>query len=147
MEKEKRKLEMEMAKKEFDRLLRDVEKKETLPLPDEFMKLFKTGLEAGGFDFSSKESIDKMLNGYLQPLMDEITDEKNKLVKRARDIFAAAGATEKQLQDGDFDHIYITREQDAELNTIFRKLDGLQEKTYYVMGMACTMNEAKDSLK
>ena len=43
MEKTKREKEMEMAKKEFDRLFREVEKKETIPLPLKIIPLIQNG--------------------------------------------------------------------------------------------------------
>ena len=139
--------EMKEAQKEFESLMHEIERKGTIPQPDEFMKLFRTGLEAGGFDFTSKEKIDDFRNKILQPKLDEKSEEVERLQKQAVKIILSSGATESQLKRGDFSKVNLTEKQQREIDALDEQMRGVQEEIYYIMGMACTLNEAWEALE
>lgn len=139
--------EMEKAESEFRKLLSEVEKKGEIPQPDDFMNLFKTGLDARGINYHSKEFIEKMEEGYLQPLMDELAEKDRELTEKIRKVFISAGVPKNQLEQTDLNKVYLTEKQKNQLDKLCQKKDEVGIEMYYVGGMACVLNEEREKLE
>ena len=112
---------------------------------EDWAELMHECLDAGGFDFSSLESVEDFTN-YLEPIWKELGDQERELCEQMQAVFREAGATEAQLTWGMLDHVPITRRQERKLNRLGRQLDSVRAKMLPVMGWAAALNEAREAL-
>ena len=113
---------------------------------EDFAALIREGLEAGGFDFESREQIDGFFSEILEPQWAELGRQEKEVLERIENLFRKAGATEAQIKWQLLDNVRLSWRAERQLGRLLKGLAEVRERMLPVAGLAAVLNEAREAL-
>ena len=113
---------------------------------EDFAALIREGLEAGGFDFESREQIDGFFSEILEPQWAELGRQEKEVLERIENLFRKAGATEAQIKWQLLDNVRLSWRAERQLGRLLERLAEVRERMLPVAGLAAVLNEAREAL-
>lgn len=132
------------AQEEFFKAVEKL-KKEGITQGTDLVELMRKALKASGFDFSSREAIDKFEDA-IAPEYYAFQERERDLTDKFRALLIEAGATEQQLEWGNFNQVRPTWRQARKIDKLGKQIDDNLAEALPMLSLIVALNEARAAL-